>query len=163
MRRPTSIHTVDVSLIVHDVCEAFSSGGRTIHNVVEEITGSCFVAESVNMAVGQIVTEAVMNALKYAYREDEAGDITVRCTPGDSGKFLIEVADRGVGGLPDSLSTAAKSFGVRLMRGIARQENIGLSFVATSPGLSVQFLLPCSAPSEGNRTVAEESDAMCGT
>ena len=98
--------------------------------------------------VGQIVTEAVMNSLKYAYPEDQVGEITVRSTPAVSGELLVEVIDRGVGGSPASLSTSAKSFGVRLMRGLARQENIGLSFLATSPSLSVQLVLPAGRQSE---------------
>ena len=150
MQRTTSNDPVDASLILHDVCGAFSISGSAIHNVADEITGSYLVAPSVNMAVGQIVTEAIMNALKHSCPEDQPGDVTVRSILVESGRLIIEVADLGVGGLPESFSTAAKSFGVRLMRGLARQENIGLSFVATSPGLSVQCLLPSVGGPHGN-------------
>lgn len=140
--RPTSSEPIDVSAMLHEVCATFGTSGDTIHSVVDEIAGPHLVTNSVNVAVGQMVTEAVMNALKYAYPVDQPGEITVRSTAGPSGALLVEVIDRGVGGLPASLSTSAKSFGVRLMRGLARQEDIGLDFVAGSPGLTVQFVLP---------------------
>lgn len=146
--RPTSSDPIDVSTMLREVCATFGSSGDTVHRVVDEITGPYLVTNSVNVAVGQMVTEAVMNALKYAYPVDHPGEITVRSTAGASGELLIEVVDRGVGGPPTLLSTAAKSFGVRLMRGLARQERIGLSFVAGSPGLTVQFVLSSLSRSE---------------
>lgn len=140
--RPTSSQQVDVSQTLHEVCATFASGGNPIHRVVDEITGSHLVTSTVNMAVGQIVTEALMNSLKYAYPEDQAGEIIVRSAPTVSGEQLIEVADRGVGGAAAALSASARSFGVRLMRGLARQENIELNFIAAAPGLLVQLVLP---------------------
>ncbi len=143
IERPTSSQLVDVSLMLHEICATFAGSGNPRHTVVDAIAGPYLVTPNVNMAVGQIVTEAVMNALKYAYPEDQAGEITVRTTPVESGKLLIEVVDRGVEPLPASLLFAfAKSFGVRLMCGLARQEDIGLNFEAASPGLSVQLVVP---------------------
>jgi len=137
---PTS-QVVDVSLILHQVCAIYDASAGPFRRVVDEVKGSHLVTNAMNLAIGQMVTEAVMNALKYAYPEDQEGEITVRSTPGKPGELLIEVIDRGVGALPASVSHTAKSFGVRLMRGLARQERIDLSFLATSPGLSVRFLL----------------------
>lgn len=143
MGRPTTSPLVDVSLMLHEICATFAGSGNPRHTIVNAIAGPYWVTSRVNMAVGQIVTEAVMNALKYAYPEDQAGEITVRTTPVESGELLIEVADRGVEPLPASLLFAfAKSFGVRLMSGLARQEHIGLNFEAASPGLSVQLVVP---------------------
>lgn len=146
MARPTTNHPVDVSTILHEVCATFSrsndGGDGVFPSVVVDITGSFLVTPGVNMAVGQMVTEALMNALKYAYPKDQAGEIKVRSARTKSGELLIEVIDRGVNVLPGSLIAATNGFGVRLMRGLASQENIGLTFVAASPGLSVQFVLP---------------------
>jgi len=140
--RSASSEPIDVSTMLREVCATFGSSTGTVHRVVDEIAGPYLVTNSVNVAIGQMVTEAVMNALKYAYPVDQPGEITVRSSPGAAGALLVEVIDAGVGGLPATLSTSAKSFGVRLMRGLARQESIGLTFVAGSPGLTVQFVLP---------------------
>lgn len=143
MKRTVSSQLVDVSLMLHEICATFGGSGNPRHTIVDAVAGPYPVTPKVNMAVGQIVTEAVMNALKYAYPEDQAGEITVRTTPVETGELLIEVADRGVEPLPPSLVfTFAKSFGVRLMCGLARQEHIGLTFEAASPGLSVQLVVP---------------------
>jgi len=139
-RNPTS-QVVDISLILHQVCAIYDANGTSFHKVIDEVTGSHLVTNTTSMAIGQMVTEAIMNSLKYAYAEDQEGEITVRSTPGNPGQLLIEVIDSGVGGLSASLSHTAKSFGIRLMRGLASQELIDLNFVAMSPGLSVQFLL----------------------
>lgn len=151
MNRSRSDELVDVSHILHDICAAFSGRGAR-HQILDEVTANVLVTSTVNVAIGQIVTEALMNALKYAYPHDQAGEITVR-TALKPGGLLIEVVDRGVGG-PPSLAAAAKSFGVRLMLGLARQENIGLSFVAGNPGLSVQCLAPLA---EGQADVGRPS------
>ncbi|WP_309646501.1 sensor histidine kinase [Phenylobacterium sp.] len=152
--RPTSREPVDVALILHDVCATFGGDDGAVHRVVDDIRGSYFVTPGVNSAVGQIVTEAIINALKYAYPADQAGDITVRSAPVETGDLVIEVVDHGLGGLAGALATAAKSFGVRLMRGLARQENITLSFIAGSPGVSVRLVLPLTDQSGGEPSVA---------
>lgn len=87
---------VDLSIALHDICSAFNGSGGTRHSVVDAISQPYLVSPSVNMAVAQIVTEALMNALKYAYPEGQAGDIRVRSMPAESGALLVEVVDRGV-------------------------------------------------------------------
>jgi two-component sensor histidine kinase len=159
MKRPMSSQAVDVSVMLHDVCTTFGGNGNAFHSVVDEITGPFLVTHRVNVAAGQMVTEAVMNALKYAYPDDHAGQIIVRSTPAESGELLIQVIDRGLGG-PTSLPSAAKSFGIRLMRGLAHQENIGLRFIAMSPGLSVHFVLPSAGQSGGNPAEEEAGSGM---
>ena len=142
MPRAAPGRPIDISVILHEVCATFHGQVGSGRRVVDAITGACLVSPTVGLAVAQIVTEAIMNGLKHAYPEDQAGDITVRSATGESGEVLIEVVDRGVGGPPALHSSAGSGFGVRLMRALASQENIGLSFVAASPGLSVQLAAP---------------------
>lgn len=137
---------VDMSLILHEICATFRGQVGSGHRVVDAITGACFVTPNASLAVAQIVTEAIMNGLKYAYPEDQAGDITVRSTTRESGEVFIEVVDRGVGAPPASHSIAGSGFGVRPMRALASQENIALSFVTGAPGLSVHLAVPPADP-----------------
>jgi len=41
-------------------------------------------------------------APSVAYPGNQAGDITVRSTPGRSGEIVFEIVDRGLGGPPES-------------------------------------------------------------
>lgn len=134
---------VDVSLILHDICAAFGGSDNVTHSVREQIEGAFLVGSGVNVAIGQIVTEALMNALKYAYPDDRPGEVVVRSSATDSGELLIEVRDRGIGRPPASQADDTRGFGVRLMRGLAAQGKIALRFVDAAPGLSVQLVVPC--------------------
>jgi two-component sensor histidine kinase len=143
----------DVSVILHQVAETFASDTGDLHSIIDAVTGSYLVTPGVKLAVGQIVTEAVMNSLKYAYPDEIRGDIIIRSSLADTGDLIVEIADYGRSGQVASLSTAAKTLGVRLMRGLASQENIGLSFIPTSPGLCVRLLLPSAVELESELEV----------
>jgi two-component sensor histidine kinase len=137
---------VDVSRVLHEVCTTFQGQIGSGHRVVDAVTQAYPVAPAASLVVAQIVTEAVMNALKYAYPEGQTGDITVQAASRDAGEVVIEVVDRGVGAAPGVHSAAGGGFGIRLMRMLASQEDIGLSFVPASPGLAVRLAVPLALP-----------------
>ena len=75
------------------------------------------------IAMGLIVNELVMNALKYAFRQDTKGIVTVTLKRG-SGNF-------GLGG--------------RLVEGFARQLGGLVERESSSQGTTVRLILPCES------------------
>lgn len=137
--RPTSSAPADLSPVLHEICAAFSVQVGPARTIVDQVSGHWLVTPQVSLAVGQIVTEAVMNAVKYAYPDQEDGEIVIRTSPGEGETLVIEVIDHGAAAEP--LVNPA-GFGARLMRGLALKEQIGLGFIPTSPGLTVRLAAP---------------------
>jgi len=78
--------------------------------------------------VGLIVTEAVSNALKYAFPDGAAGTIRVTLDRQDDA-IRLEVVDDGVGW--NAEEAGGEGLGLRLIRGFARQLGGNLTIVGT--------------------------------
>lgn len=70
---------------------------------------------------GLIITELVTNACKHAFPQGRGGTVSVEFAEDDTGHTLMRVADDGVG-LPPSVDVEqARTFGLDLVSGFARQ------------------------------------------
>ncbi|NCD72480.1 tetratricopeptide repeat-containing sensor histidine kinase [Mucilaginibacter agri] len=85
--------------------------------------------ESVNLDVSQavplglIVTESIVNAIKYAFLNGQPGVVTIELLHGDDGEILLRVSDNG-SGLPSNIEAMQRnSLGLDLMQGLATQLN----------------------------------------
>jgi two-component sensor histidine kinase len=98
--------------------ESFDLDNRIIFEKhVEEI--NLDVAQAV--PVGLILNEAVTNAIKYAYREDETGVIYITLTGIDDQYNILTIADNG-SGFPENFDIErVDSLGINLMRGLSKQ------------------------------------------
>ncbi len=72
------------------------------------------------ISVGLITNELLTNSLKYAFVGKETGTVSISLTRPDSGSFLLQVADDGIGKI---LGVVAKGtgFGTQLVDLLARQ------------------------------------------
>jgi two-component sensor histidine kinase len=66
--------------------------------------------------VGLIVNELVTNALKYAFKDNEKGEISV-CLNKQENQLVLKVSDNGIG-MSDKKAT---SFGTKMIRSLCRQ------------------------------------------
>lgn len=89
----------------------------------------------VALPCGMMICELLTNALKYAYRDGEAGEISVDLA-GHGDGFSITVRDQGRG-LPGNFNAAtAGSFGWRLIGQLAAQIGASVS-IGSGPGTAV--------------------------
>lgn len=90
--------------------------------------------------VGLILNELVCNAVKYAFREGQAGKLGVRLKT-DAESLILQVEDDGPGMPKDALSGTNSSFGFRLIRLL--QEKLGASLhIQSPPGTIVTLIIP---------------------
>jgi two-component system, sensor histidine kinase PdtaS len=70
--------------------------------------------------LGLIVNEAVTNAIKYAFPQNETGRIDIILEQGDTGECRLLIADNGIGLSSDYDTGQSKSLGMSLIKGLSR-------------------------------------------
>lgn len=98
------------------------------------------------VAIGAIVSEALVNSIKYSHPEDEPTVISIGCKRTQCDKLVIEIKDDGVGRLPEFLNKGTQSggAGTGLMRTLAHSLDAHLEIVADRPGYIVRLNVPLS-------------------
>lgn len=96
---------------------------------------------SINLGV--VVTEWVMNAIKYAY-PDGAGEIRVRLASDDHGRGILEVEDDGVG-RNDAAKPQGTGVGTRIVNAMASSMGATIDYKARSPGTAARLSFPLIA------------------
>lgn len=98
-------------------------------------------------AIGLLVGEALVNAIKHAHPLNEAGTIWLTCKRTEPAGLIVEITDDGIGAPLDFGSTAKQETGTgaRLMRNIAHELGASLEFVRSAPGQMVRLALPLAA------------------
>jgi two-component sensor histidine kinase len=90
-------------------------------------------------AVGKIVSEFVMNSIKYAFPDERRGTVTIALRPTGDGIELI-CRDDGIGA--GNLTPARRGLGMRLMDAYAAQLGGRAQFSDAHPGVELRILLP---------------------
>ncbi|MBV9329976.1 MAG: sensor histidine kinase [Alphaproteobacteria bacterium] len=132
-------------LLIESVDEIVSSlavGERL--RVRHNIGAGCFIgAEQASMLI-LIVSEIVMNAVKYAHPTNVPIEIAITCARTRDGKMIVEISDDGVG-LPEGFDTDTDGgFGFRLIRSLASKMGAALAIDSSDLGLSFELQLPAT-------------------
>lgn len=73
------------------------------------------------LPIGLIINEGVSNTMKYAFPEKRNGEVKVQFKQIDQDRYMLEIADNGVG-IPENVRIdASESLGMNLMQGLAGQ------------------------------------------
>ncbi|MDX2233809.1 MAG: sensor histidine kinase [Hyphomonadaceae bacterium] len=136
---------VDMGLFLAGLCPALEAAVGAAANTT--VTYACAhgaaAARDRILPLGIIVTEAVMNAAKYAHPAGVAGTVRIACAHGADGGLDLTVDDDGVG-FPVGFDPARDGgLGLRVIRALARQ--IGAACVFTSGGLGARVTLALPA------------------
>ena len=110
-------------------------------------SGSMLSSEAVS--VGLVVTESVINSLKYAFPiPTEQARIDVRFDSSDAG-WELAIADNGVGKASSATEPEASGLGTSIVKALAHQLRADLSVTSTSHGMTVELThirMPGSLP-----------------
>ncbi len=120
------VHTIDMPAFLKELCgQIFDAMGETPGKRISlHIEASPLQVHSDQaVPLSLIVTEAVSNAVKYAFPNGRTGEVRVRLTDG-SGSAELVVEDDGVGipaGKTETETGTRDGLGLMLIRGFARQ------------------------------------------
>jgi two-component system, sensor histidine kinase PdtaS len=136
----SSVDDVSLSAYFTDLCD--SIGASMIHDrkrLTLTVVADAGVATSdVAVSLGLIVTELVINALKYAFPNDRAGAIVVGYTS-DAPDWTLNVSDNGVG-MPQGDTPAKVGLGSSIVEALARQLHAEVRLADADPGVSVSIV-----------------------
>ncbi|MCV2485126.1 ATP-binding protein [Flavobacterium sp. SH_e] len=104
--------------LVHYLHESFDSENQIVFKKnIEAI--NLHVSQAIPL--GLIITESVVNAIKYAFLEKQNGVIEISLYHEDKENIVLKIADNGIG-LPDFTNkTDTNSLGLNLIKGLSKQ------------------------------------------
>lgn len=71
--------------------------------------------------LGLLINEAVTNALKYGFKDQDEGQISIVLEREDKTEYILRIGDNGIG-YPDTVShKTSKSLGLKLIHNLSRQ------------------------------------------
>ncbi len=133
------IDQIDVRSYLSKLCGSLSSSmigeGQPVAIVVEADDGTIESGRAVSL--GLIVTELVINAIKYAFPEDKvSGQIRVIYKVDDRG-WSLTVSDNGVGKKPKLAGTTTGGLGTAIVQALAKQLDAELTESSGATGMVV--------------------------
>ena len=120
------VHTIDMPAFLKELCgQLFQAMGETAGRRIKLIIEASPLQMNSDQAVplSLIVTEAVSNAVKYAFPNGRTGTVRV-CLGGDGDSADLVIEDDGVGipaGKTETETGTRDGIGITLIRGFARQ------------------------------------------
>jgi PAS domain S-box-containing protein len=120
--RSANLGAVDMQAYLESLGEVLRMSSGTPAGVTVHVFARG-VALDLDTAVrcGLIVNELVSNAFKHAFRADSRGVVAISLSQQDRDRYVLEVADDGVG-LPLALDLGSHdTLGLRLVAGLAKQ------------------------------------------
>ena len=165
------LHTLNMRSFLEELCGQLFQAigekeGRRIRLEIEAPEMVMSTDQAVPMAL--VVTEAVSNAIKYAFPGGRSGVVSVRLAEEVAGIATLVIEDDGVGipaGRAETESGVRDGIGIQLIRGFARQLGATLDVVeggaVTGGGTRYRLMVPLhpepAVPPE--REIAEPAPA----
>jgi len=112
--------------------------------LVQRLSTQCHVSPEQAQPLGLILSEVMMNAVKYAHPTGIPVQIHINCDRKPDGSVMIEIGDDGVG-LPDGFDPAKDGgTGFRLIRSLASTLGADMKIESGCLGLSFCLSMPAS-------------------
>ena len=117
-----NLATIDMSVYIKDLAEYIGESFTDENKVTMELdVYPVHLDVSQAVPLGLIMNEAISNSIKYAFNDIPKGTITIALHPLENDRYLLSIADDGIG-LPEGFDPyISKSLGMRLMQGLCDQ------------------------------------------
>jgi two-component sensor histidine kinase/CheY-like chemotaxis protein len=136
---------INIEQYVHDLASelffAYGVSAERIRLAVDINTDGAIIDIEKAVPVGLIINELLTNALKYAFPDGRAGEMTVRIEPAPGDMLKLTVADDGIG-LPEGIDVNdPATLGLQLVSTLAEQLRGSLE-ARPQPGVAFTITFP---------------------
>jgi two-component sensor histidine kinase len=133
------IDRIEVGSYLTKLCESLAAsmigGDQPIELRVVADAGLISSAQAVSM--GLIVTELVINALKYAFPAHKAGSLVMVTYESHGADWKLSVSDNGVGKGVNEVASVNGGLGTVIVEALVKQLEAKMDIVSTAAGMSV--------------------------
>ena len=135
------IERMDIGHFITAVCKDLD--GSVAHcDVLTDAVDGIMVSTDRAISIALIVNELIINACKYAYKDQSGGKIWINVTWDGGEAFLISVRDEGAG-LPSVFDLGkAKGLGMRIITAFAKQVEAKIAVRSLDPGTEFELSVP---------------------
>jgi len=115
-----SLSIIDMPSYIFELTEYLKDSFEIRNNILFVMDIDSFTLPlSHSIPIGLIFNEAVTNAIKYAFPDQEKGIITISLKENRENNYLLIIHDNGIGLPPDFDPYNNPSLGLKLMHGLA--------------------------------------------
>ena len=135
------VDQIDVAEYLPMLCDSLASSmiGEGNPIKLKVIAGPSMIESSTCVSLGLIVTELVINALKYAFPLKKAGSMVLVTYEHKAADWKLIVSDNGVGMSNDHVADKSEALGTTIVKALAKQLKAQMDVVSSADGLSVSI------------------------
>ncbi|HET8729065.1 MAG TPA: PAS domain S-box protein [Alphaproteobacteria bacterium] len=140
--RTSRARSVEFGPYLHQMCGDVASAavfGRARRITVQAVDVEIDTDRAIPLAL--IINELLTNALKYAYSEDQDGEVRVVSELDDDGRLRVCVEDDGVGFPSDFDPATSNGLGMKLVRALVAQLDGELVVRRDAPGACLELFV----------------------
>jgi two-component sensor histidine kinase len=147
-----SLQEIDLRWFLEDLCAELRRGGLSRGRHVELVVDSpsAVIGPELAVPLGLLVTEAITNAYKHAFKDRDAGQIRVEVARDADDKIIVRIRDNGVGFDPQAENHNSAGLGRSLIEAFVRQLRGELE-TKSDNGTVVEVRFPAPVRSEPKR------------
>jgi two-component sensor histidine kinase len=133
------IDRIDVSTYLSKLCRALASSMITEQHpiAVKVIAAEGTVDSARAVSLGLIVTELVINAIKYAFPSNKGGAQVLIAYEVDGSDWKLTISDNGVGKMVDEAPRTEGGLGTTIVKALAQQLGADVETQSSDAGLKV--------------------------
>ena len=136
------IDKIEVGSYLEKLCGSLASSmvGDSRPIVISVVADAGDIASSEAVSIGLIVTELLINAIKYAFPTDKAGAQVLVTYETQGVDWKLSVADNGVGRQTDRAVLANSGLGTAVIKALAEQLGAHIELVSSAAGMSTSII-----------------------
>jgi len=135
------IDRIEVASYLEKLCGSLASSmvGDSRPITIKVVAAKGDIESSEAVSVGLIVTELLINAIKYAFPTDRAGAEVVVTYEIQGADWRLTVADNGVGRQTDQAGLANSGLGTAVVKALAEQLGARIDPISSDAGMSISI------------------------
>ena len=134
-----NISTIAMPEYISDLVRYLDDSFQTDNQInFEQVVEALELDVSQAIPLGLIITESIVNAIKYAFLNGQKGTVTISLQQENASYLLLKISDNGIG-FPSGLDTRKhNSLGLDLMQGLTKQLN-GSFYIEDNNGVHISI------------------------